>query len=110
MSLAFESSVRVDPTYRFIPFHCPLVLSHGSFHSPLLARHSTSVKGVITVRSGQLISEFSSQPLACMAFGVVLILALTAGCAPLFAQGFSVENRSAPSVVGAGTFVSLEGK
>ncbi|HXI74508.1 MAG TPA: hypothetical protein VNG94_02910, partial [Pyrinomonadaceae bacterium] len=56
------------------------------------------------------ISEFSSQPLACMGFGVVLILALTAGRAPLFAQGFSVENKSAPSVVGAGTFVSLEAK
>ena len=62
------------------------------------------------MRSSQLISEFSSQRLVCLAFGVVLTLALTTGCAPLFAQGFSVENKSAPSVVGAGTFVSLEGK
>jgi hypothetical protein len=47
---------------------------------------------------------------ARIAFGVLLTLALTTGCAPLFAQGFSLENKSAPSVVGAGTFVSLEGK
>jgi hypothetical protein len=62
------------------------------------------------VRSSQLISESSSQHPALVAFGLVLPLVLTAGCHTAFAQGFSVENKSAPSVVGAGTFVSLEGK
>lgn len=104
MSLAFESIQRTDSYASIARWSYHMV----AFHSPLLARHSTSVKGG-TVRSGQLISEFSSQPLTCIAF-VVLIVALTAGCAPLFAQGFSVENKSAPSVVGAGTFVSLEAK
>lgn len=40
----------------------------------------------------------------------MLTLALAIGFRPVFAQGFSVENKSAPSVVGGGTFVSLEGK
>jgi len=40
----------------------------------------------------------------------VFTLALAIDGRTVFAQGFSVENKSAPSVVGSGTFVSLEGK
>ncbi len=109
--LGYFHSVRFEDERELLLRQAPSIahwLCHMvAFHWPLLARHSTSVKGV-TVRSRQLI--FSSQPLPCLAFGVVLTLVLTADCAPLFAQGFSVANKSAPSVVGAGTFVSLEGK
>ena len=42
---------------------------------------------------------------------IVLIgLALAAFVAQAFAQGFSVESKSPPSVVGAGPFVSPEGR
>ena len=62
------------------------------------------------MRSNQFTFRFSSQRLALVALRALLALALAFGCRPAFAQGFSVENKSAPSVVGATTFVSLEAK
>ncbi|HET6976950.1 MAG TPA: hypothetical protein VFI24_11540 [Pyrinomonadaceae bacterium] len=41
---------------------------------------------------------------------VLLLLATTIFVSPVFAQGFSVESKGDPSVVGAGPFVSLEGR
>lgn len=43
-----------------------------------------------------------------LAFAVAVIL--TAGARPTLGQGFEIQSKSAPSVIGAGTFVSLEGK
>ena len=42
--------------------------------------------------------------------GFAFTLVLLTSARPIFAQGFSVENRAAPSVVDGGTFVSLEGR
>ena len=41
---------------------------------------------------------------------LLIVLVITALGAQVFAQGFRVESKSAPSVVGAGPFVSLEGR
>ncbi|MFN2511939.1 MAG: hypothetical protein ABR568_10915 [Pyrinomonadaceae bacterium] len=42
--------------------------------------------------------------------GLTVTLVLSIYSPPISAQEFSVENKSAPSVVGAGTFVSLQGR
>lgn len=60
------------------------------------------------MRSHQFTLRFSSTRLALSAFGVLFALAID--CQPVSAQDFSVESKTPPSVVGAGTFVSLEGK
>ena len=60
------------------------------------------------LRSNQSTLRVSSKRLALIALGVLFALAI--GCQPGFAQDFSVESKTPPSVVGAGTFVSLEGK
>ena len=62
------------------------------------------------MRSNQFTFRFSSQRLALVALGLLFPLALAFSCRPVFAQGFSVENKSAPSVVEGVTFVSLEAK
>ena len=45
-----------------------------------------------------------------LAFGFAFTLFLTAYARPILAQGFEVQSKSAPSVIGAGKFVSLEGR
>ena len=42
--------------------------------------------------------------------GLAILSALTIYSPALRAQGFKVENRTAPSIIGAGTFVSPEGR
>jgi hypothetical protein len=54
--------------------------------------------------------KFSSRRTTVTIICLALTLFLTAQARPLFGQGFEVTNRTAPSVIGAGSFVSLEGR
>jgi hypothetical protein len=45
-----------------------------------------------------------------MVLGCAVALLLIACARPLLGQGFEVQSKSAPSVIGAGKFVSLEGR
>ena len=55
-------------------------------------------------------SCFSSRSTIAIVLGFVFTLLLTTYAPPVQGQGFEVHSKSAPSVIGAGTFVSLEGK
>lgn len=54
-------------------------------------------------------SKFSSRSITIV-LGFAFTLLLNAYVRPSNGQGFSVESKSAPSVIGAGTFVSLSGR
>ncbi len=55
-------------------------------------------------------SRFSARNLASIVLGFALALILTAYAWPSVGQGFEVKAKSEPSVIGAGTFVSLSGR
>ena len=55
-------------------------------------------------------ARFSSRSTTLIVFGFAFTLILTAYARPVLGQGFDVQSKSAPSVIGAGTFVSLEGR
>ncbi len=55
-------------------------------------------------------SRLSFQGSASIIGGCAVALILTAYARPSFGQGFEVKTKSEPSVIGAGTFVSLSGR
>jgi len=93
----------------------------SSQNGPKMADHSSLLAGVSSVFLPQscrsVILKFNLQPLARFCYQsmalIVFVIAFTL-LAPyvrsVFAQGFSVESKSPPSVVGGHTFVSLEGR
>jgi hypothetical protein len=90
---------------------CHLTLSHGSvLRAAIRSAFDLSLFRSVSLKSDQAFFSFSSQRLALFAFGLVFTFALGIDVRSVFAQGFRVENKSAPSVVGGDTFVSLEGR
>jgi hypothetical protein len=78
-------------------------LLRGSFHPPPILGSSRSN----SLKPNQAFSRLRSQCIIATILGLTLMLA---NVRAVFGQDFSVESKTLPSVVGAGTFVSLEGK
>ena len=74
----------------------------------LIARLSTSIRSV-SLRSNERNSRRLRRP-ALSIIGIVLAMVAGGSVRQVYSQGFSIQSGSDPSVVGAGTFVSFEGK
>lgn len=76
----------------------------------MLSFQPQSVRSISLRSNPQPVLRFSCRTVTLVFFGFAFSLLLATHVSSVFAQGFSVESKSAPTVVKGGTFVSLEGK